>query len=602
MKYLFFLLVLGSNIFLMEVSGQIIPEDRIVDWEQLSKNIKYVQPAIQLNVMDYGATGDGITDDYQAIMDAIESLEGYYGFIYFPPGNYVIKEPIILPDSCILKGESSKSSILTFNLEDAEDNCISISRPQSSEFVSVSGGLNKGSNLISVDNIMKFNPGDNIEITQKNGDWDVVPISWASNSVGQMTRVIAIVDNKLLLESKLRIDYSVDLEPKVRPVYPITNSGLQCIKIRRIDETGDGSGSNIFVNMAAHCYFRGIESDSSKGSHISIYSGLNILIEGSYFHHAYNYDGEGMNGYGITLSNHTSECLITNNILRKLRHAMMIKTGSNGNIFSYNYSLEPLRTEPIPDASGDISFHGHYAFSNLWEGNIVQNIVIDHYWGPSGPYNTLFRNRAELYGIIMTANNLQETNMQNFVGNETTNTNIFHGLYSLTGEEHFEYGNNILGQTTPPGSNDLYDSSYYLSDAPGFWSSLINWPPIGIPNQLGTGTIPAKLRYISGSDFTICPDSLITDYDDNEARPVYDFKIWPVPVNSILNIEVTQEWETPLSIYLSDTYGNTSCLKEVIDNAHCNISVSIDNLDTGIYFITLRSLTVSKTKKLIVIN
>lgn len=46
-----------------------------------------------VSVTDYGATGDGITDDSAAINNAVTS--GSY--IYFPPGNYYIGAPISLP-------------------------------------------------------------------------------------------------------------------------------------------------------------------------------------------------------------------------------------------------------------------------------------------------------------------------------------------------------------------------------------------------------------------------------------------------------------------------------------------------------------------------
>lgn len=42
-----------------------------------------------INVMDYGATGDGVTDDSQAILNAIQALPPKGGTLYFPPGVYI---------------------------------------------------------------------------------------------------------------------------------------------------------------------------------------------------------------------------------------------------------------------------------------------------------------------------------------------------------------------------------------------------------------------------------------------------------------------------------------------------------------------------------
>jgi len=498
----------------------------------------------------------------------------------------------------VLKGDGADNTALLFDLEGQAIHCISISKTQSSNFTNISEGLDKGNKLLTVENPELFASGDYIEIRQDNGSWDVVPVSWADHSVGHVTRIDSITDNNLFIQSGLRIDYSSELNPEVRPIFPRVNSGVQCLKIQRLDEPSEGSGANIYMSMAANCFVRGIESDSSVGAHISLYSCLNILIEGNYFHHAFTYDGAGMRGYGVALNKHSSECLITNNIFRYLRHAMMIKTGANGNIFSYNYSIEPHRSEPLSDASGDISFHGHYPFSNLWEGNITQNIIIDHYWGPAGPYNTLFRNRAELWGIIMTTSELLETDMQNFVGNETTNTDPAHGFYFLSGTDHFEYGNNILGIITPPGTTSLPESSYYLEETPDFWDETLEWPSIGIPVGLGTGNIPARIRYESGQNFTVCPDSISTGiltYDNS----LSELSIWPNPANSYLNISVTGT-NPPVSIFIYNLHGKIVYSRIISDIVDEPITIPIDHFRKGLYLVTILNDKTALTRKLIV--
>jgi polygalacturonase len=55
------------------------------------------------NVKDYGAKGDGVTPDDDAIRQAIEACtsskaNGMYsgGVVYFPPGLYIINNPLVL--------------------------------------------------------------------------------------------------------------------------------------------------------------------------------------------------------------------------------------------------------------------------------------------------------------------------------------------------------------------------------------------------------------------------------------------------------------------------------------------------------------------------
>jgi hypothetical protein len=491
-----------SVIFLLIVSyasAQVIPVERQANWSDALLSYQVAVPATELNVMDFGATGDGTTNDQPAIMSAISALGGRLGYIYFPPGNYLINAPVAIPDSTILKGFSSDSSVLLFNFGAASLDCITFSGNYLSGFIQIDGGYNKGNYRITSDSAFIFNPLDYVEIVENNGDWDDVPIEWAEQSVGQIVQIDHITGDTIFLLSPLRISYDSQLNPRIRKISPRVNAGVECLKIKRLDQSS--AGANIMISLAANCMIRSIESDKSVSAHIDIFQSTRILVEGNYFHHSFLYDGASKHGYGVTLNAHSGECLITNNIFRYLRHAMMVKTGANGNVFSYNYSRDVHRSEFISTYGGDISLHGHYAYANLFEGNIVQNIQIDHEWGPSGPYNTFFRNRAENYGIIFSNGNPKTSDSEHIVGNDVSN--IF-GLYLITGTNHIEHGNNIHGTIKPPGTNTLTDSSYYLTEAPVFWDITDSWPSLGIPNPLGAGTIPAKSRWDQGTGLTVC--------------------------------------------------------------------------------------------------
>lgn len=484
-------------------SAQVIPIERQANWSDALLSYQIATPYAELNVKDYGATGNGTTNDQPAIMSAISALGGNLGYVYFPPGNYLMTAPVPLPDSVILKGYSSDSSVLLFNFGTASLDCITLSGNYLSGFIQIDGGYNKGNNRITSDSAFVFNPLDYAEIVENNGAWNDVPIDWAEQSVGQIVQIDHVIADTIFLFSPLRITYDSQLNPRIRKISPRVNAGVECLKIKRLDQSS--AGANIMISLAANCLVRGVESDTSVSAHIDIFQSTRVLVEGNYFHHAFLYDGASKHGYGVTLNAHSGECLITNNIFRYLRHAMMVKTGANGNVFSYNYSREVHRSEFLSNYGGDISLHGHYAYANLFEGNIVQNIQIDHEWGPSGPYNTFFRNRAENYGIIFSAGKPSTSNSEHIVGNDVTYNGIFLGPYTITGTGHIEYGNNIDGTIRPPGTNTLTDTSYYLTEEPVFWDVADSWPSLGIPNTLDTGTIPAKARWDQRTELTVCP-------------------------------------------------------------------------------------------------
>lgn len=58
---------------------------------------EYVQQKMQIfNVKDFGAIGDGITDDTQAFLDAIAAVPEMGGVVFVPPGTYIISQTLIL--------------------------------------------------------------------------------------------------------------------------------------------------------------------------------------------------------------------------------------------------------------------------------------------------------------------------------------------------------------------------------------------------------------------------------------------------------------------------------------------------------------------------
>ncbi|MFH1614334.1 MAG: right-handed parallel beta-helix repeat-containing protein [Planctomycetota bacterium] len=63
------------------------------------------------NVKDYGAIGDGTTDDTAEIQAAIDAVPRDGGTVYFPPGNYLISSGLTVPSNCTIMGQGWASNI-----------------------------------------------------------------------------------------------------------------------------------------------------------------------------------------------------------------------------------------------------------------------------------------------------------------------------------------------------------------------------------------------------------------------------------------------------------------------------------------------------------
>lgn len=563
------------------IQGQVIPEDRTADWSVAGMYAQFDDPAEQVDVMDFGAAGDGITDDAPAIQTAINSIEES-GIVLMTEGAYLIESPLTLPSGIVLRGIDSLSTHLLMDFSGEAIHGINISGSAGSDYYLLQSGYERGSTQVVVPDGDAFNAGTLAEIVQENGEWDTKPASWAEQAVGQIVKIMEVSGDTLFLRHPLRYTYSGDLEPRIRVIDVVEHVAVEKMRIARLDEPFAGAGSNIYINMAANIRIRDVESDRSVGSHIGIYRSTQVLMEGSYIHHAFTYDGAGTRGYGITLHAHSGECLVENNVFEHLRHAMMVKTGANGNVFGYNYSIDPYRSENISDYSGDISLHGHYAYANLFEGNIAQNIFIDHYWGPSGPYNTFFRNRAELYGFVITSSD-NATNLQNIAGLEVTNTDFLYGMYTLNGDDHFEYGNYVTGNILPQETDSLPDTSYYLASQPEFWPESLPWPSIGIPLEADTYDIPAKLRHL-GINTTV--------YQSRK----YERTVAPNPATDKVTFS---GWETgPLTVKIFGLQGNLVMIRE----RYTSRSIAVGHMKRGAYIITIQDGKHFAAEKIILVR
>lgn len=70
------------------------------------------------NVLDFGAVGDGVTDDTTAVQNALDYCQTNSVALFFPSGTYVINDTITKPESFFgvnMFGEGAKNSILDFS-------------------------------------------------------------------------------------------------------------------------------------------------------------------------------------------------------------------------------------------------------------------------------------------------------------------------------------------------------------------------------------------------------------------------------------------------------------------------------------------------------
>jgi len=481
-----------------KIKAQIINEDNRIKWSLSGLNYQPIAQQVILVNSLYNLNANGIIDDALKIQTAInEALPG--SLLYFEEGTYLLQNKIDLPSNIIIRGAGANKTVFNFDLSAYNSpplECIVIATYQYGNYVDALDGYNKNSTFVVVDNIDGFSVNSYAEIEQNNDPelmysspiWDV---EWAEKAVGQMVKITAINNNTLHFWPPLNHSYRSELNPQIRPTGLKENVGIENLKIKRLD---DGDNSTIVFANTTNCWVWNVESEKTVKSHIWVTKSLNLQIQHSYFHQSYNYGGGG-HGYGVTLSRHVTNCLVENNIFETLRHAMMAKEGANGNVFSFNYSTNPVWTNffSIP---ADISVHGHYPLMNLFESNIVQKISCTDYWGPAGPGNTFFRNRIESRNLSIE----DFSHSQNVIANETTANN---GSIFITADSNniLKHGNTENGTLQWADNLPPYGlpQSLYLNEG---WNEAL-YSYIGPEFEQSIGVNDAKLRF-ENSQATTC--------------------------------------------------------------------------------------------------
>ena len=581
-KYIIILtIVLTQNIYLF---SQNIPSFRITNWKSPGSSASFnFQQSVALT--SFGVDTSGFVACDSALHQAINALNGP-GEIFVSKGTYLFEQTIELPDSILIQGEIDSLSLgplARFKLSPGNNNHgIKITGSEINTNYTITYPLIQGQQKLFVNQPQIFSEGDFIRLVPFD-DSLLVNDSWAYHSTGQIFQILQINGDSLLLNKPLRRSYIGNNLPVIYKLIPRRQVHIKCIKIERVDTTTSQS-SNIYINSAADCSISGIESYYCNFAHIDILNSIRISVENSFFKDAFSY-GSGGKGYGIMLQSTSGDCFIHQNNFEHLRHSMILQSGANGNVLAYNYSIDPYWTETsLPsNSAGDLVLHGNYVYMNLLESNVVQNIVIDNSHGINGPFNTYYRNRAELYGIFM--NTSPASNGQNFIGNQVTNTSSpFLGFYALQGSNHFEYGNMIKGNVIPIGTNEPNDTTMFGYVFNSFYEYISSVPPIKNNNwQTQTPLIEANYRYQVSDKKVICNDikyvpNFIIEPNEMINR---EFDVYPNPFTN----EFIVKNKSGRTNYLIKVYNTLSRLvySEILSGE--NNIIDTKELNSGMYFL-----------------
>jgi hypothetical protein len=568
-------LLLASLLFAGTAQAQTLPFDFSYNWSQagLVDSISYDT----ISAADYGFVGDSATNNDAAWQNLLPSLGTNPTVVLFPAGNYLFTSPLSLPNQTVISGEGSTYTKFHFTISAAQDLMRINGNIDPSKFY-LSQSANKGATVLAV-NGTGLSVGDWIYIDDI--DTALAFSSWSDGYCGQLARVSQVWADSLEINRPLRRDYALDQVSFVQKMLPKLNCGIACLTIRNTLATNVAARSNIGINYAFNSFVKGVESINCDFGHVSTERSGSGEISGCYFHDATVY-GDGGQGYGVNVQLGASDWLVKNNNFDNCRHAMLLQSGSNGNVFYHNYSTDPFWTQFPNTAAGDLVLHGNYPYMNLFEENVIQNLTIDASHGKNGPFNIFLRNRVQLFGVVTT--NSPATDSSAFIGNEITNTGQFLGNFLVNGLGNQSFGNNHRGNTVPTGTSNI--------DLVSLYEPARISPVIGYPNPTNSETIEAVTNRAS-SIYTLCGDSIDIPIG-SQAFELANFSV----INPALTHLQVQSGQAMFGIRLINSLGST-VLEQALKQ-ETTFQTSVQGLPRGIYLLEVQTQTRLITRKIII--
>lgn len=83
------------------------------------------------NVKDYGATGDGVADDYAAFATTVSALPANGGILFVPPGNFLLRSNLALPKNITVLGCGTAVNRFSSNTIPAAASLLTFTNPNS---------------------------------------------------------------------------------------------------------------------------------------------------------------------------------------------------------------------------------------------------------------------------------------------------------------------------------------------------------------------------------------------------------------------------------------------------------------------------------------
>ena len=397
---------------------EIIPSDRLVDWSRagvwasgvkgiptypVGITMQNTNPAGAYYIKPNDATSETATANRAAFNAALTECP-LGRAVLVPAGRYCTNGTVFINRRVVLRGESPATTTIS-NITGS--NVIQIGGSgNSSNYYNVLSGYEKGSSalVVSSADISRFSVGSIVRIDQLNDPNLVTSVGTGGNcgwcgrdglggtrAMGEVARVTGISGNTITLNRLLYYNYKAEYEPQICPMTganTLENAGVESLHITF--ETAQSAGSGVQISYSVGCWVKGCEVSNFRSAGIlPRWGAYSCEVRENYIHHPSVYSSGA--GYAIRIMGYVCDSLVEDNIIYSAHTGVDIDTGGAGNVVAYNYAARIFAAGNVRWLLGGANTHAAHPYMNLFEGNYMEQMFFDNYWGSSS-HNVIFRN------------------------------------------------------------------------------------------------------------------------------------------------------------------------------------------------------------------
>lgn len=178
---------------------------------------------IAVSVAEYGAVGDGVTDDTAAVQAALTANPG--ASVQFPPGHYRLTGNLSVPSGTSIAGASSSATLLDWSGKGRFDGyLLDWEKGTLGEPVALASDVAFGAGSITVADGHGFAAGDYVRITADE-------VLYGEMVKGEFQRVLSVAGSTLTLSGPVFDSYTVALNGRVERAH-LNTGALRGVAVR----------------------------------------------------------------------------------------------------------------------------------------------------------------------------------------------------------------------------------------------------------------------------------------------------------------------------------------------------------------------------------